>query len=333
VKNRLLIYFFYDKDGIVDDYVTYFLQAFKPYCKEICVVVNGFLTENSKDKLSLCCNNLLIRHNEELDVGAYKHALNQYRFDFIRENFDELILTNFTMYGPFFSLDEMFKNIDSSNCDFWGPFKWYIAEDKYRHIPSFLNVYKKNILKSNHFKEYWDNMPYIETYSDSVSKHEQKQTKHWISLGFKEGVWIDDSEYQEYWNKHWPLYCADSLLIENRFPFVKRRVFYLDNFQLNIFNVTKNILEFIDDKTFYDVNLIIDNLKRTQGDKFKNYKYKLKYYKYKIMKVISISKNLRKHYKDKFTNITQTIAYIRYIQDFRTGKSISHLGQHQNRQG
>ena len=137
---RLMIYFIYDKDGIVDNYIPYFLSSFKPYCEEICIVVNGFLTEESKQKLEKVSSQILIRENKGLDVGAYKYGLNHYGFKNIKENFDEVILTNFTLFGPCFPLDDMFKNIEEQDCDWWAPFKWYIKLHNFRHMPSFFNV-------------------------------------------------------------------------------------------------------------------------------------------------------------------------------------------------
>ena len=72
---RLMIYFFYDKDGIVDDYVPYFLEKFKPYCEEICTVVNGTVTDDSRKKLEKYSNIVLERENTGFDSGAYKHGI------------------------------------------------------------------------------------------------------------------------------------------------------------------------------------------------------------------------------------------------------------------
>ena len=41
---RLILYFMYDKDGIVDDYVPYMLRELKKNSTEILVVCNGKLT-------------------------------------------------------------------------------------------------------------------------------------------------------------------------------------------------------------------------------------------------------------------------------------------------
>ena len=88
-----------------------------------------------------------------------------YGFDKIKEIYDEVIVTNFTLFGPFFPLDDMFKNIEEQDCDWWAPFKWYIETDDFRHMPSFFNVYKKNLISSPLFEEYWVNMPEITLFS------------------------------------------------------------------------------------------------------------------------------------------------------------------------
>ena len=50
---RLIAYFIYDKQGIVDDYIIYMLCALKEHSSEIAVVVNGKLTSESREKLNL----------------------------------------------------------------------------------------------------------------------------------------------------------------------------------------------------------------------------------------------------------------------------------------
>ena len=54
---RLIIYFIYDKDGIVDDYIIYMLNALRQNASEIVAVVNGTLENKSKDKLLSITNN------------------------------------------------------------------------------------------------------------------------------------------------------------------------------------------------------------------------------------------------------------------------------------
>ena len=82
---RLMIYSFYDKDGIVDDYVPYFLEKFKPYCEEICTVVNGTVTEESRKKLEKYSNVVFERENIGFDSGAYKYGIKHYGYEKLKK--------------------------------------------------------------------------------------------------------------------------------------------------------------------------------------------------------------------------------------------------------
>ena len=68
---RLVIYFIYDKQGIVDDYIPYMLRAIKEVGSEIEVVCNGKLTPESRDKLEEITPNIMVRENKGFDVWAY----------------------------------------------------------------------------------------------------------------------------------------------------------------------------------------------------------------------------------------------------------------------
>ena len=62
-NNRLLIYFFYDKAGVVDDYIVYMLQKMKPNVKDIIFVSNGKMTEDSVKKVEPLVNHIIQRKN------------------------------------------------------------------------------------------------------------------------------------------------------------------------------------------------------------------------------------------------------------------------------
>ena len=152
---RLCIYFFYDKDGIADDYVPFYLKAMREFFSEICVVVNGNLTEESNEKLKTVCDKLLIRENTGFDSWAYKEALYSYGLDYIAENFDEVLLNNFTCFGPIGSFKPMFDKMDKSVCDFWGHCRYYPSEGQKignvpipEHLMSYFILFRKSILQS-----------------------------------------------------------------------------------------------------------------------------------------------------------------------------------------
>ena len=56
---RLAIYFFYDNDGIVDDYILYMLADLNKNISELLIVCNGKLTPESREKLEVYTSTIL----------------------------------------------------------------------------------------------------------------------------------------------------------------------------------------------------------------------------------------------------------------------------------
>ena len=296
--NRLCIIFFYDKDGIVDDYIIYFLKQLRPVFNELCVVVNGKLDDVSQAKLKLIADKILYRENEGLDAYAYKHAIQTYGYKKLAD-FDEILLTNFTFFGPFYPIDKMFNEMENKNCDWWSLYTCSMKEPFVvgEHLPSFFVVYRKSLLKSKDFKEYWDTLPEIKTYNDSVMFHEERQTPYFDKKGFKRLVYFDFSLYDNRKdNDYWPLLRADELVIKEKFPFLKRRNLYIENGSMNI-KLSSNVLRYIKENSDYPLSLIYQNIRRTQNIIPLN-EHK-KYLKWKIKSVLSLSSKKRASYKSK----------------------------------
>ena len=78
---RLAIYFFYDKDGVVDDYIPYLLRDLNENISELLIVCNGKLTVEGSAKFKELTPHLLVRDNTGLDVWAYKAGLEYYGWE------------------------------------------------------------------------------------------------------------------------------------------------------------------------------------------------------------------------------------------------------------
>lgn len=274
-SKRLLIYFFYDKQGIVDDYVLFMLEKMKPFCNKICFVSNGELTKKSKEDVEVLIDDLIERENRGFDVWAYKEALEYYGFDTI-ENYDEVVLMNFTIMGPISSLESMFDDMNSRDLDFWGITKYHMyPENPYEieygcipeHIQSHFIAIRNKMLKSKDFKSYWLNMPSIKSYIDAVSKHEAIFTRKFADLGYNWDVYVDTSDmegFSVYPLLEYPL----KLLKEKNCPIFKRRMFFHEHYAtLNsiVGRSAKEFLDYIKENEIYDESLIWNNLLRTQN--------------------------------------------------------------------
>ena len=96
---------FYDKDGIVDGYIDHYLKELRKVTEYLVVVVNGKLTPEGREKFSKLSDDFFVRENVGYDVWAYHDALDYIGWDELKK-YDELILANYTLFGPFYPLSE-----------------------------------------------------------------------------------------------------------------------------------------------------------------------------------------------------------------------------------
>ena len=103
---RCAVYLFYDRDGIVDEYNIFLLKEIKKHVENILVVCNGFLNECGKKKFETVANEVLIRDNIGMDVGGYKEGIAYIGYEELSK-YDEIILMNYTFFGPLYPFSEM----------------------------------------------------------------------------------------------------------------------------------------------------------------------------------------------------------------------------------
>ena len=271
---RVGIFFFYDQEGIVDEYVTYLLSGLKSSLERLVIVCNGTLSASGRQKLEGFSSEILVRENRGYDVAAYKAAIEYIGWEQLKA-YDEVVIFNHTIMGPVYSFSDMFDEMNKRDLDFWGitkygqesfdPFGYspygYLPE----HIQSHFLVFRKSLVCSLDFKYYWDNMPEIKSYNDSVGIFESLFTKQFEEKGFVWDVYINTDEYKGLTT--FPLMNYAREMVENKHcPIFKRRTFFqpydyvLGN---TMGQAAGELFEYLEQKTNYPTDLIWDNLLRT----------------------------------------------------------------------
>ena len=232
MTSRLTILQFYDKDGIVDRYITYLLDKLKEISSRLVVVVNGNISEKGLELLKKHSDEIILRDNIGFDAAAWKYVMcEHYGWEKIRE-FDELLLTNDSYYGPFYPLTEIINKMEQKTLDFWGMSAhgkksdpYGISKFKYwpKHLQSFFLMIRKKMLHSNDFEEYWTNQETFMTYPELISGNEIVFTKHFEDLGYTWEPYVDTSDLDSE-NENTNHYAFNQLtLIQRGFPFFKRK--------------------------------------------------------------------------------------------------------------
>ena len=272
---RLGIFFFYDKDGVVDEYVMYMLKDMIKNTSQNIIVCNGKLNEDGRQKFeTLPHTDLLVRENKGFDVWAYKSALEYYGWDII-DSYDEIFMYNFTIMGPIGTFKTMFDDMDARDIDFWGmtihngaPFDpWGNLEGGMIpiHIQSHFIAVRNSMIRSEVFHKYWDERPMIKSYEDAVGLHEAIFTKTFEEAGFKWDVYVDTEDLVD--QTFYPLFNMPVDLIKNRkCPIFKRKLLINDfngTIQENANLCARELFDYLKNETDYDTDMIISHLLRS----------------------------------------------------------------------
>lgn len=274
MKKRLAVYCFYDKDGVVDDYVVFFLKALRKTVSKICCVANGMLTDSGRKALMACTDELTERENIGFDAWAYASFVNG-RLDEIRQ-YDELVFCNNSFFGPLYPLDDVFREMDSrpEKSDFWGMTvhpKMNFVIDKCQklsyvneHVQSYFVVFTKKVLKSSAFADFFRKLPKINTFLEAVCLYELELTRVLSDAGFSFSSFVDKEDLP-------PTDCTvlypDTLVMDKKYPFVKRKVFfapYENFFAAGRGQNSRRCLDYVKNNTSYNVDLIWQHILRTQ---------------------------------------------------------------------
>ena len=229
---RAAFYLFYDPEGQVDDYVLHTLGHLRSHVEHLFVVSNSPLDDVARGRLESAADTVWERENVGFDVWAYKESMAEFGADRIAE-LDEIILLNCTFFGPLGTFDGLFEEMEArTDLDFWGitehgktkrhPF------DKQKTMPAHLQSHwlavRSRMTGSPEWDEYWREMPMIESYADSVMRHESVFTSWFAERGF---TWAAAYPATPYDSAH-PIMDNPAAMVAAGCPIVKRRSFFYD---------------------------------------------------------------------------------------------------------
>jgi rhamnosyltransferase len=267
---RAAIYFFYDKDGVVDNYISYQLSDLRRNVDYLLFVVNGRLTRQSRENINSYVDDLIIRENVEFDVGAYKAGIKFIGWDNLHK-YDEFVMMNYTCFGPVYPFKEAFDWAASEDLDFWSLIKYgdnyYTDFKKTEHgyilgyIQSSFIVVRASLLRSLEFRQFWEHLPPINAYEDSATHYERLFVQRFINKGFKQLVYINPDYLHDVQEYSLMSYSKD-LFNKFRCPVFKWSNFStqykFDTFGEHSFE----LLEFLKTQTDYDTDLVWQSIIR-----------------------------------------------------------------------
>ena len=228
---RALVFLLYDADGLCDESVLDTLKGFRPYVESILVVVNGSLRPGALKAVTAVADRVLERPNVGYDVGAYRDALELYGWDELAE-LDELLLVNYTFFGPVGTFGPLFERMVAQTIDFWGvtdhpsvtPHPYTGHGTMPAHLQSYWLGVRGRMLRDQAFRDYWHDLPDPTSYSDVVTLFECQFTSHFAALGY---TWQAAFPAENYGVTNTTME-APLALLEDGCPLFKKRLYFHD---------------------------------------------------------------------------------------------------------
>lgn len=263
MKNRVAIYVFWEQHGIVRDYVRVYLEGLKDIASKVIVVANGGVNQEGKEILHKADVELIERENIGIDFWAYKTAIDSLGHTI--SQFEEVILTNCSSYGPIYPFEEMFSVMDKRKVDFWGITEWPLNANGYEGtwILSYFIVFNPTVFLSDDWQHYWANLPKVFSREECIEKHETKFTSYFANRGYTYDVYCpNNKDYIDL-----TIEAPDKLIIDMKCPILKRKAFcteYIRFLSYHRGNASKKAFDYIKENHLYNTDYILDDLLATQ---------------------------------------------------------------------
>ena len=172
------IFAHYDRDGIVDDYVLYYLKSLRACVDTLVFVTTAQINVDSASRVHSLGIEIVQRENEGYDFYSYKIGIGIVPID----QYDVLILCNDSVYGPFTDIAAILNKMNERTGDFWGVTESF---DFAHHLQSYFLVFKRTILQSASFQGFWNSLEMLEDKKQIIRRYEVGLTQLLKTEGFE----------------------------------------------------------------------------------------------------------------------------------------------------
>jgi hypothetical protein len=196
--DNLCVFVSFQKNGIQPSTWKYIKHLKEELGYGIVLVSSCPLQKKDIPSLQDLCVEVIERDNIGYDFGGYKDGILRYldKLEFL----ETLLIANDSVIGPIYNMREMHNKMQNEDCDFWGLNDFYESRDIFKlntqsvpHVCSYFICFKKNIIVTETFKNYWEKLPYPNGRKTAI-RNEMKLGQYFLNNKFKYSVFIKKEE-------------------------------------------------------------------------------------------------------------------------------------------
>lgn len=257
---KLGVYHITETSGIVDEYVYYMLERMRKVFDTMIVCTTKSTAETTEQRLAQYAEHVVRYDAKNLKASSFLGMLG---IETLRK-FDSVTIWDDTLLGPVFPIEEMYTVMECQNFDFWGLFRNYT-----RYLPnkrmaktqlfSHFVVLNKNVLNSDALEKFI-------SYNYNSMELIDELIAHLEYAGYQWDTYVDTTAYRgnvPSENVDISVLFMYNLLKQHRCPFVNwdalRNTYFLPGGD----EVPYRTLQFIANRTDYNIDYIWKHLLRT----------------------------------------------------------------------
>jgi len=279
---RALIFAHYDEENLIAPYVLVYLKALQSVASTIVFVSTSELSEETKERLKPYCQEIILRDNEGYDFMSYKVGLSHIDYT----SYDEVILCNDSVYGPFYPLTDAFDAMRTKDVDMWGMTD---NHERSYHLQSYFLVCRQDLLQNDAFQDFWKNVHTLSNKEQVIEQYEIGLSRQMLTHGIKLDAYskvkvslkdkivlqLQTLSFEKLKRKISSLFHHSSatatlgqvnptltlwkaLILEEKMPFIKRELLRDNPKNIDI----NDVYETIEKISSYDISLITKHLER-----------------------------------------------------------------------
>lgn len=227
--NRIAVFAHYDKDSRIEDYVVHYLRELKKIANVVVFISDCDLPNEELKKISGVADKSIAKKHGEYDFGSYKRGYQYLKESELLADCEELIFANDSCFGPLVPFKEIWDNMDTRNCDFWGITQYEDNSTKL-HVQSYFLVFRKPVVNSPVFNCFINSVKRENCKMDVIRKYEIGLSQILMKNNFAMQTFCTYDASPEVANVAYLLYQLPRVFIKTMI--VKNNFYWLDRYIL-----------------------------------------------------------------------------------------------------
>jgi len=183
---RLCIFSHFDRMNRVDPHVLYHLRALQALgCDIVFVTPCGDLPQSDCELLLTICHKVILRRNHGYDFGSYQAGILEMGG---AHDYEQILLTNDSVYGPFYDLKAIFEEFVRRDIDIWSITD--SMEHEY-HLQSYFLVFKREAWRHPLIQQFWKKLWLMSSKKAVIHVYEIGLSRAAKRAGLRLGAWCD----------------------------------------------------------------------------------------------------------------------------------------------